>query len=405
MQDTLKTTPLHDVHVALGAKMMPFGGYDMPVQYTSILDEHRAVREAAGLFDVSHMGEVWVRGPEALAFVQRLVTNDASKLFPPGGGPDGAPHGRVMYTVMCREDGTAVDDLLVYRMADDAFFLVINAANIAKDLAHLRALHAAAGLDCAVEDVSEETALLALQGPRAFDAMAEVTDLPVADLPYYHFLRPEPGAFLGCERAILSHTGYTGERGLEIYCEAEKAVAVWDALTTAGVISTPFQPLPVKIHSWLRSAGAGPDPATSRPRRVSRKPLPFDSSETPATIAPTVAIPEAQENSAVTMVMNQGTNRASVSSTGTPMELQRRRARPISMACSRTSGTKLRSRSSDSGTRAMTGAPGAPARRARTRSSTQISYGRSGSEGGAFSDRRSPSIVTQPRPASSKSTV
>ena len=234
MPDTLKTTPLHAVHAALGAKMMPFGGYDMPVQYTSILDEHRAVREAAGLFDVSHMGEVWVRGPEALAFVQRLVTNDASKLFPPGGGPDGAPYGRVMYTVMCREDGTAVDDLLVYRMAGDAFFLVINAANIEKDLAHIRRLHAEAGLDCTVEDVSDETALLALQGPRAFDILRDVTDLPVDDLPYYHFLRPAPGEFLGCQRAILSHTGYTGEKGLEIYCEPARAAAVWDALMTAG---------------------------------------------------------------------------------------------------------------------------------------------------------------------------
>ncbi|MDX1421040.1 MAG: glycine cleavage system aminomethyltransferase GcvT [Rubricoccaceae bacterium] len=234
MPDPLKTTPLHAAHLALGAKMMPFGGYDMPVQYTSILDEHRAVRRAAGLFDVSHMGEVWVRGPEALAFVQHLVTNDASTLFPPGGGPDGRPYGRVMYAVMCREDGTAVDDLLVYRTGDDELLLVINAANIEKDLAHIRAVHAAAGLDCTLDDASEATALLALQGPRAFDVIQEVTDLPVADLPYYHAYRPEPGAFLGCERALLSHTGYTGEPGLEIYCEAEKAAVVWDALLTAG---------------------------------------------------------------------------------------------------------------------------------------------------------------------------
>jgi aminomethyltransferase len=214
--------------------MMPFGGFDMPVQYTSILDEHRAVREAAGLFDVSHMGEVWVRGPQALGFVQRLVTNDASKLFAPGAGPDGSRHGRAMYTVMCRAGGGAVDDLLVYRTADDEFLLVLNAANIEKDLAHLRAEHAAAGLDCTLEDASDATALLALQGPHAFDVIAEVTDLPVAEIPYYHFLRPEPGAFLGCRHAILSHTGYTGERGLEIYCEAERAVAVWSALMAAG---------------------------------------------------------------------------------------------------------------------------------------------------------------------------
>jgi aminomethyltransferase len=243
--EALKQTPLHDVHVALGAKMTPFAGYDMPVQYTSILDEHRAVREAAGLFDVSHMGEVWVRGPEALAFVGCLVTNDPSKLFAPGGGPEGSAHGRAMYTVMCRENGGAVDDLLVYRTAEDELLLVLNAANIGKDLEHIRAEHAAAGLDCRVEDASDETALLALQGPRAFDVLAGVTDLPVADIPYYHFLRPEPGAFLGCERAILSHTGYTGERGLEIYCEAAKAVDVWSALMEAG---DPF---------GLRPAGLG----------------------------------------------------------------------------------------------------------------------------------------------------
>ena len=220
----MKTTPLHDVHVALGAKMMPFGGFEMPVQYTSILSEHRAVREAAGLFDVSHMGEVWVHGPEAEAFVQRLVTNDATKLY----------DGKAMYTVMCQEDGGAVDDLLVYRMAEDRFLLVINAANIEKDLAHIRAVHAAAGLDCSIEDASDETALLALQGPRAFDVLKEVTDLPVDDIAYYHFVQPAPGAFLGCERAIISHTGYTGERGVEIYCETEKVADVWGALLTAG---------------------------------------------------------------------------------------------------------------------------------------------------------------------------
>ena len=220
----MKTTPLHDAHVALGAKMVPFAGFDMPIQYSSILDEHRAVREAAGLFDVSHMGEVLVRGPQALDFVQHLVTNDATKLY----------DGKAMYAVLCQADGGAVDDLLVYRMAEDDYMLVVNASNIEKDLAHIRAVHAEAGFDCTVEDASERTALLALQGPKAFDVIAEVTDLPVADVKYYHFLRPEPGAFLGCERAILSHTGYTGERGLEIYCEPERAVDVWNALLAAG---------------------------------------------------------------------------------------------------------------------------------------------------------------------------
>ena len=144
---TLKTTPLHAVHIALGAKMMPFAGFDMPVQYTGIMDEHHAVRQAAGLFDVSHMGEVFVRGPQAFDFVQWLVTNDAAKLY----------DGKVMYTVMCQENGGAVDDLLVYRIAEDEYLLVINASNIEKDLAHFRAQHASSGFECSIEDASDST--------------------------------------------------------------------------------------------------------------------------------------------------------------------------------------------------------------------------------------------------------
>lgn len=206
----------------------------MPVQYSGIIEEHRAVRTAAGLFDVSHMGELEVHGPDALALVQYLVTNDAARLAPPA---DGQP-GRAMYAVLCNERGGCVDDLLVYRLPDrgshPAFLLVVNAANIAKDLAHVRAVHAAHGFDCAVEDRSEATGLLALQGPRAFEIAARVTDLPVARIPYYQFLAPAPGAFLGCARALLSHTGYTGEPGLEIYCEAGRVAEVWHALLEAG---------------------------------------------------------------------------------------------------------------------------------------------------------------------------
>ena len=222
--DTIKTTSLHAIHVALGAKMMPFAGFEMPMQYRGIIDEHHAVRQAAGLFDVSHMGEVYVRGPQAFDFVQRLVTNDAAKLF----------DGKAMYTVMCHEHGGAVDDLLVYRLAEDDYMLVINASNIEKDLAHIRGQHESSGFDCIVEDLSEATALLAIQGPKAADIVAKVTELPVGDIAFYHFIQPEPGVFLGCQQAILSHTGYTGERGLEIYCETEKAEDVWNALMQAG---------------------------------------------------------------------------------------------------------------------------------------------------------------------------
>ena len=244
----LERTPLYETHRALGAKMMPFGGFEMPVQYSGILDEHRAVREAAGLFDVSHMGEFRVRGPQARDFVQALVTNDVARLDPQDG--DGAV-GRAMYAVLCRDDGTAVDDLLVYRLAADDYLLVVNAANIEKDLAHVRVEHARRGLDCAVEDESEATALLALQGPKAFEIAKSVTDLPLEEIPYYQFLRPEPGRFLGCERAIISHTGYTGEKGLELYCEAGKAVEVWNALMEAGAAHG-LQPAGLGARDTLR---------------------------------------------------------------------------------------------------------------------------------------------------------
>ena len=224
MSDDLKTTPLHAHHVALGAKMMPFAGFDMPVQYSGILDEHRAVREAAGLFDVSHMGEVFVSGPDARAFVQHLVTNDAEKLY----------DGKAMYSVMCNEKGGAVDDLLVYQYGDTAYLLVINAANIEKDLAHIRAVHEASGLDCTVSDVSDEMGLLALQGPRSVEILSRLTDLALDDVAYYHFVRPEPGAFLGCEKVTLSRTGYTGELGFEIYCDAACLPRIWDAILEAG---------------------------------------------------------------------------------------------------------------------------------------------------------------------------
>lgn len=217
----LTQTPLHDVHLALGARMTDFGGFDMPVQYAGIIDEHMAVRERAGLFDVSHMGEVFVRGPQAFNFVQQLVTNDVGRLY----------DGKALYTVMCQEDGGIVDDLLVYRFGPEEYMLVVNAANVEGDVAWMRAHNPMAA---ELEDASTQTALLALQGPKAFAIAEAASGLPLDDLSFYHFRQVEPGAFLGCEWAVLSHTGYTGEPGLEIYCEAEQAVAVWDALTEAG---------------------------------------------------------------------------------------------------------------------------------------------------------------------------
>ena len=224
MADTstiLKQTPLHDVHVALGARMTGFAGYDMPVQYSGIVDEHMAVRQAAGIFDVSHMGEVFVRGPQAFAYVQNLVTNDAAKLY----------DGKAMYTVMCQDDGGVVDDLLVYRLSENDYLLVINAANIDKDVAWMRANNPM-GTD--LTDVSEEIALLAVQGPKSIDIVQKLTDAPLDALKYYHFIQPASGSFLGCRHAILSRTGYTGEIGLEIYCDAESAGRVWNAVMEAG---------------------------------------------------------------------------------------------------------------------------------------------------------------------------
>jgi aminomethyltransferase len=218
---TTRKTALHDRHLALGARMMAFAGYDMPVQYSGIVDEHTAVRTAAGMFDVSHMGEFRVRGPKAFDLIQGLVTNDVSKMY----------DGRAMYTVMCYPDGGIVDDLIVYRLAEDDYMMVVNAANIEKDLDWIE-LHNGVGAD--IEDVSDHVALIAVQGPRATDIVQGLTDLPVSDIKFYHFLSAPSGAFFGCDHAILSGTGYTGEPGLEIYCDPDRAGAVWDAILEAG---------------------------------------------------------------------------------------------------------------------------------------------------------------------------
>ncbi len=227
-----KRTPLYETHRRAGARMMPFAGYDMPVQYTGILDEHKAVRERAGLFDVSHMGEVRVTGPHALDFVQHLVSNDAAKLT----------DGRAMYAVMCHPEGGIVDDLLVYRIAADDYLLVINASNVDKDWAHMNA-HNHVG--AALENLSDRIALLALQGPEAMAIAERATGLTFSDLPYYHFRMLAPGALMGSGFAIASHTGYTGESGLELYVDADRAEALWDALVAAGA------------EAELRPAGLG----------------------------------------------------------------------------------------------------------------------------------------------------
>jgi len=213
----LRRTPLHAEHLALGAKMVPFGGWDMPVQYRGILAEHRAVRQAAGLFDVSHMGEVEFRGPDALAALQRLTCNDAARLR----------IGQVQYSALTTEAGTFVDDLTVYRMADDRFMVTLNAANIPKDLAWIRSR---TGGDVEVRDLSDETALLAIQGPAAAAILQGLTPVDLSAIGYYRF---QEGRVLG-EPAILSRTGYTGEDGFEVYLAPHAAPQVWRALLEAG---------------------------------------------------------------------------------------------------------------------------------------------------------------------------
>lgn len=217
--ERLKKTPLNAEHRALGARMVDFGGWDMPVQYTSILEEHEAVRTRAGLFDVSHMGEIWIEGPQALDLVQHLCSNDASRLA----------LGQIQYSGLLTKEGTFVDDLLVHKVADQRYLLVVNAANEPKD--HAWIVQEAQGFDAAVANRSAETAQIAIQGPRAVEILAPL--VPDADLPavkYYWFTH---GTLLG-ERCLLARTGYTGEDGFEIYLPPGHAPAVWRALLEAG---------------------------------------------------------------------------------------------------------------------------------------------------------------------------
>lgn len=198
--------------------MVDFAGWDMPVQYRSILEEHKAVRQRAGLFDVSHMGEADVKGPDALEFLQHLVTNDCSKLFP----------GRVLYTTMCYPHGGVVDDLLVYMRGEGDYFLCINAGNIDKDIAWMQ--EQAHGFDCTVTDRSPDYGQLAVQGPRAAEIVQTLTQTDLAGIKYYHFAEGQV-AGVNC---IISRTGYTGEDGVELYCAAAEVERLAEAVLAAG---------------------------------------------------------------------------------------------------------------------------------------------------------------------------
>ncbi len=219
MEENLVKTCLHDRHVKLGALMSPFGGFDMPIQYKGITEEHNAVRHEVGVFDVSHMGEVRVTGPDAYKFVSHIFVNDVT----------GAPDGQIFYGMMCYENGGTVDDLLVYKVNDEEYFLVINASNIAKDVEWIR--QNAEGFDVKIEDQSPYYGEVAIQGPKAEETVEKVLGIPVKDIAFYNFKTFN----LDGEEVIVSRTGYTGEDGFEVYGSHDFTRRVWDKLMDAGV--------------------------------------------------------------------------------------------------------------------------------------------------------------------------
>lgn len=216
----LKKTPLYAAHKKLGARLIDFGGFEMPVQYEGIKQEHLAVRKHAGLFDVSHMGEFFISGPEALALIQKVTINDASVLSP----------GRAQYSAMCYEDGGIVDDLLVYMLDEERYMLVVNASNIDKDLDWIRSQNS---MKAEIQNQSDKTGLLALQGPKSVDILKKLTSTDVSSIPFYRF---EKGSVAGEEDIIISATGYTGEKGFELYIDTEKAdiQKIWTDILEAG---------------------------------------------------------------------------------------------------------------------------------------------------------------------------
>lgn len=214
----MKNTALTHIHKALGAKMVPFTGYNMPVQYEGVTSEHLAVRNSIGVFDVSHMGEFHLKGRNALALIQKVTSNDASKLY----------IGRIQYSCMPNADGGIVDDLLVYRLADDEYMLVVNASNMQKDWDWISQHN---DLDVKMINSSDEMSLLAIQGPNAAKAMQSLTKVDLENMKYYTF---EVGTFAGLDNIIISATGYTGSGGFEIYMKNDQAEAIWKAVFKAG---------------------------------------------------------------------------------------------------------------------------------------------------------------------------
>jgi aminomethyltransferase len=236
-------TPITDKHIALGAKMAPFAGYNMPISYTGIKEEHACVRTNVGVFDVSHMGEFIVRGKQALDLVQKVTSNDASKL----------EIGQAQYSCFPNTEGGIVDDLLVYRLSEDncsegeqAFMLVVNASNIEKDWNWVSKY--AQYFEVRIINISEHTGLLAVQGPNAIKVIQKLTDTDLSTIPYYHFTK---GVVAGIENVVISATGYTGAGGFELYCTSSQTPKLWDALFEAGK-EFDIQPIGLGARDTLR---------------------------------------------------------------------------------------------------------------------------------------------------------
>lgn len=214
----MKNTALTDKHISLGAKMVPFAGYNMPVSYTGLNEEHLTVRNAVGVFDVSHMGEFILKGENALDLIQRVTSNDAASLT----------DGKVQYSCLPNDKGGIVDDLLVYRINEKTYMLVVNASNIEKDWNWIQQ-HNTSNVE--MHNISEDTSLLAVQGPKAIDTLQKLTEIKLSDIPYYTFKK---GKFNGVDNVLISNTGYTGAGGFEIYFENKYAENMWDAIFKAG---------------------------------------------------------------------------------------------------------------------------------------------------------------------------
>ncbi|AGA76388.1 glycine cleavage system aminomethyltransferase GcvT [Echinicola vietnamensis] len=218
MENTIKKIALNDKHIELGGKMVPFAGYHMPVRYSSDKEEHNTVRNGVGVFDVSHMGEFMVTGPHALALIQKVTSNDAAKLV----------IGQAQYSCLPNETGGIVDDLLVYKMDEEKYLLVVNASNIEKDWNWINQHN---DMGAALENISDEMSLFAVQGPKAVETLQKVTPVNLDEVKFYHFT---VGEFAGKKDVIISGTGYTGAGGFEIYVKNEDALDVWNAIFEAG---------------------------------------------------------------------------------------------------------------------------------------------------------------------------